>query len=213
MQFAGLDHHPLFGLSLDEAIVLPGGDRQQQQGHGERGDEKPAQGPSQAAPRARLDRVRTVSAAAAEPAEDAGSRWRAISVDRHRRCSAPLTGTRPPAHVAGCHRGRKASILKLHLQWTRATWSATVYPEVAARSNAALIGGGARIARPSAARRPGLREAPGLPRRPVKKKETATTEAVTGDGAATASPADPDARQASFETGRELVPGSPDPLA
>src|SRR5271166_439602 len=110
-------------------------------------------------------------------------------------------------------RPQKASIPELHLRWARATWSATVYAEVAARSNAALIGGGARIARPSAPRRPGLREAPGLAHAAGKKKETATTEAVRGDGAATASPADPDARQASFETGRELVRGSPDPLA
>ena len=28
-QFAGLDHHPFFGLPLDQSKILPGGDRQQ----------------------------------------------------------------------------------------------------------------------------------------------------------------------------------------
>jgi hypothetical protein len=28
-QFAGLDHHPFFGLAANQSKILPGGDRQQ----------------------------------------------------------------------------------------------------------------------------------------------------------------------------------------
>jgi hypothetical protein len=69
VELAGLDHHPLFGLNLDELKVLPGGERQQQCRDGERRREERAQGPSQPPSRAPPHRLRLVAGSSAQPSK------------------------------------------------------------------------------------------------------------------------------------------------
>ena len=58
VQLAGLDGDPLFGLELDQAEVLPGGNRQEQQRYGEGRHKQEARRPRKPARRALRDRIR-----------------------------------------------------------------------------------------------------------------------------------------------------------